>query len=606
LRDVRCKLLATRRIGVAACASAVLRVVLVSTRSAWFWPTTVTLLVSLPCLFVGFSHDDLTHRLMLEGKVPGFRWYGLYDFTPPGMPASAMIEQGSLPWFTNPEISLRFLRPVASATQALDHVLFGRRALPAHLQSLLWMAALAAIAARLYRRWFEPGAARLCAIVYALSGVHAMPTAWLASRHTLVSATFGALALWAWARWREDHFEPGRALALACLGLSLLSSESGLVAVALLVSYEVGTKGTEPRLRRAALPLLVGLAYLGAYAALGFGARSSAFYVSPFSAPLAYALTALEGVPALGAELLLGLPSAVSGLGGSASAALFVALGLLAFAGAGTLLYRLRDDFEPGARRNLLWLSLGSFIGLFALVGAPVTGRVLPLPLLGGSAVVGHVLWAAWRRARQRQVGAWWVAVGLLGVLHLGLAPLLRVGVALQFKEFAEAQRRLALDTDVGACAERGALYLLTGSDPILSLYLGPALLFYAPDKARAEHLRTLSMAPQSQVLTRVSATAFELEVLDPPRWGNDFEHLFRDADNPLRDGQRIQLPELSVLVSETSAGLFTRARFTLSREPEALPICLLVWRDGRLQPLPLPAVGQGTRLEHSAGPTGM
>lgn len=573
-------------------------------RAAWFWPLVAALLVSLPCLAVGFSHDDLTHRLMLEGQVTGFEWYGLYDFTPPGAPAADQIRQGSLPWFTNPELSLRFLRPLASASLALDHVLFGRSALPAHVQSLLWLSVLTVLAAVLYRRWFEAPAARLSAIVYALSGVHAMPTAWIASRHTLIAATFGALALWAWARFREQGSRLAAALALAALCASLLASESGLVAVVLLMSYELGTRGGRSGARGAALPLGIGLAYVGFYGLAGYGAHGSAFYVSPFSAPLRYAVAALEGVPALLGELLLGVPSAVSGLGGRSVVVVLAALGLGALLGCVALLRALRGEIGEGSRRHLVWLGLGSLVGLFALVGAPVTGRVLPLPLLGGAAVVGHVLWALWQRARARK--AYWAVLGLLGLLHLGLAPLVRLGVAHEFRKSSDTLRRIALEADVGECAERGSLQLLTGSDPVLALYTAPALLFYTPDRARAEHFRVLSMAPEAQRLTRVSERAFELEVLDPPRWGNAFEHLFRDADDPLRDGVRVELPELVVDVPATEGGLFTRARFEQRQPLERSPVCLLIWREGRLQRLPVPAIGESVRIEHQPGPMGL
>ncbi|MET0413375.1 MAG: hypothetical protein ABW217_18855 [Polyangiaceae bacterium] len=573
-------------------------------RAAWFWPLVATLIASLPCLFVGFSHDDLTHRLMLEGELPGFDWYALYDFTPPAAPASLQIERGSLPWFTNPEISLRFLRPVASATLALDDSLFGRAALPAHVHSLLWLALLVSLVALLYRRWFEAPAASVSAIVFALSGVHAMPTAWLASRHTLVAATFGVLALWGWIRFREQGSRLAAALALAALVLSLLSSESGLVAVALLVSFELGTRGWRSGARGAVLPLGVAVLYLAFYVLAGYGAHGSAFYVSPFSAPVAYAKAAVLGVPALVVELLLGLPSAVSGLGGSAALLSFAVLGLVAAAGAAALLHLPWTEIGAGSRRHLLWLALGSLVGLFALVGAPVTGRVLPLPLLGGAALVGHVLCALWQRARQRK--SYWATLALLGLLHLALAPLVRLGVALEFRKSANALHRMALEADVGACAERGSLQLLTGADPVIALYTAPALRFHAPEKAGADFFRVLSMAPQAQQLTRTRETGFELAVMQRPRGGNIFEQLFRDADDPLRVGQRVLLPELAVSVSETSAGLFTRIHFEQLSSLEVSAVCFMVWRAGRLQALPMPAIGQSVRIEHEPGPMGL
>ncbi|HTV22636.1 MAG TPA: hypothetical protein VMG12_28300, partial [Polyangiaceae bacterium] len=175
-------------------------------RSVVFWAVLVAGLVSLPCLISGFSNDDLVHRLVLEHRVPGYELspFELYDFTPPRYAAPRLIDAGVFPWFASPELALRFLRPLSSLSLALDHWLFGRDALLSHLQSWLWMLALAAGAASLYQRWFTRRAALMSALVFALSTVHGTPTAWLASRHTLLAAALSMLALWAWVRHREQ------------------------------------------------------------------------------------------------------------------------------------------------------------------------------------------------------------------------------------------------------------------------------------------------------------------------------------------------------------------------------------------------------------------
>ena len=211
-------------------------------RLIWLWAALLAVLASLPSLFVGFVNDDLNHRLVLEGRVPGRSgtWFGLFDFTSPSLPASALTRQGIFPWFTDPALALRFLRPLSSATLALDHALFGRNALIAHVHSLLWMAVLAGIVGRLFQRWFSAPAALVSAVVFALSGVHAIPLSWLASRHTLVAASFGALSLWGWVRLREDGYKPGLALSAVALVASLLSSESGLVTARLLRARHTG------------------------------------------------------------------------------------------------------------------------------------------------------------------------------------------------------------------------------------------------------------------------------------------------------------------------------------------------------------------------------
>ncbi len=614
--------------GVSACNRA-LEVTLAAgtaARRVWLWAACAAVLASLPSLLVGFSSDDLSQRLMLEGRAPGYTggWLGLYDFTPPNLPPSVRMEEGLLPWFTDPELELRFFRPLSSATLALDHALFGRNALLAHVQSVLWMAVLAGVAGRLYQRWFSAPVALLASIVFALSGVHAMPVSWLAARHTLVAATFGVLSLWAWLRLREDQYRPGLALAVLALVASLSSSESGLVAVALMVSYELGTRGVRRGLVGAAIPIGLGLGYLALYAALGYGTLNSSFYVSPFDAPLEYLIAAFWGVPALCAELLLGVPSLIAGLGGRSAQVFLACAGVGALVGAVFLLRTLRGMLPAGTGRVLAWLSLGSLVSLLALVGAPVTGRVLPLPLLGAAAVAGNVLWGSWAAARgtlglptvehsslSRAGGAngrkrWWPVLGLVVLFQLGLSPLVRLGMPFHFMQSSEVQEQIARTADMGTCSNGGSLYLVNGSDPTLALYAAVAIVFHTPEKAGGERLRVLSMAPQPHRLSRTAPGVLELEVLGPRRQENPFELLFRAVRHPLEAGQSVQLSEVTVRVDEISSGLFTRARFEFRRDLEQSRSCLMVWRDGRLENLPLPPIGESVRIEHEPGPLGL
>jgi hypothetical protein len=601
-----------------------------SARSVALLALGVAVLASIPSWFIGFASDDLSHRLLLEGAVPGHRvgWLGLYDFTPPSLPAPALVERGLLPWFTSPELRLRFFRPVASFSLALDDALFGRNALCAHLHSVLWMLAFAAVAGALYRRWLSPRAALLAAVLFGVSPAFGIPLSWLASRHTLIAATFGALSLWAWqhgdghgavlvggrgrGRWR--------ALSLGCLVASLLSSESGLVTITFIAGHEVAAAGLRRGLVRSALPIAIGLAYLVAYAALGYGAHGSAFYISPFETPLAYLERAALGVPALLAELLLGLPSIVAGIGGRPALLALAALGLLAAAGAWLWQRALGSAITPHERRALAGSCGGALLGLVALTGAPVSGRVLPLPALASAALAAVLLERTWSLVRRRREPAgeplaanaapprgrwrWWAALALSAPFQLGIGPLLRLALPGQFAGSVESQKKLAREADVGDCARGGSLYLVNGSDPTLALYAAAALRFYTPEKAGAERLRVLSMAPAESKLTRAAPGTLVLEVVGPGRPSTPFERLFRPADAPLEPGLHVPLRELGVTVEATSDGLFTRARF--DQPDDFASTCLLVWRNGRLENEPLPAVGASLTLQHQPGPMGL
>ena len=85
----------------------------------------------LPALWMGFYADDYLHRLVLEGRVeqaPMKPW-NLYDFGAVADWVGLSGSTGAIPWWTPPDWSARFLRPLASLSLWLDHFLFGDLAL---------------------------------------------------------------------------------------------------------------------------------------------------------------------------------------------------------------------------------------------------------------------------------------------------------------------------------------------------------------------------------------------------------------------------------------------------------------------------------------------
>jgi hypothetical protein len=175
------------------------------------------------------------------------------------------------------------------------------------------------------------------------------------------------------------------------------------------------------------------------------------------------------------------------------------------------------------------------------------------------------------------------------------------------FAKSADTQKRLALEADVGACAKRGSIYLINGSDPTLTLYASSAILFHSPEKAGAERWRVLSMAPQPHRVSRTTSDTVELEVLGSPRRNNLFELLVRDPSrHPLQVGQVVKLGELEVEADAVSGGLFTRARLQFERDLDHSEACFMAWRHGRLESVPVPSVGQSLRIEFEPGPIGL
>lgn len=555
--------------------------------------------LSLPALAAGAFSDDFMQHLVLEGTAdlpngPAT----LYDFTRGGS-ALPLIERGYVPWQAHPELSMRFLRPLSSLSIALDHALFGRSQLLGHLVNVGWFLGLLAIAIAWFRRVLPPSRAGLASVLYAVAGGHAMNLGWVATRHLLVGGVFAALAIWLHLRWREpadtDRHRIPEWAHLVLLALGLLSSESSLSALAFIAAYEAlgCADSVRSRVRAAAPALLLGVAYLSTYAALGLGTRHSGLYLSPFSQPVLFAKAALTRWPVLAGEMFSAVPSTLWGQAPKARpvlvgiAFLFAALVAGVLRGAG---------LERREQRQLRWLAAGAVLATLPMVGGVIDGRLLAVPLLGAAPVVATAIEAGWSSGKRTLK----LAAGTLAGLHLGLAALVRVGLTLAMVQLSRAQQTLATTADLSACPDGASALVVTGADPSLSLSGGASLVYYRPETYRQlKRFSVLSMAPQDQILEGVGPRSFILEVAKLPRRKTIFESVF--GDEPALPGKIVDLDYLRAEVLAVDAGLPTRVRF---RVPESS--CLLVLTDGHLTSRGLPKPGETLIVPHEPGPMGL
>jgi hypothetical protein len=563
----------------------------------------LSVLVSLPALSVGFMHDDFLHRTAHEGTIPGFQLpaHELYDFTQDPSITPWMIEYGYLPWFTDPELEIRFFRPIAGWLLGLE-MLFGRNALIAHVHSILWLFACVVAASFVHRRALRRTTATIATLVYGIAGAHAITTGWIAGRHTLVAAAFGAAAVAAHLVWRERSRRSAVWFSLAALLLGLATSETALGAVAFVVCYELLVPREPIRARAlAALPAVgLSLGYLAFYTLAHYGARHSAAYISPFHDPLAFARAIVERLPVLAGELYGAIPSDLALIGEtSVPLAVFGVVMTLSCA-----LLVARAKLDPAHRRRLLWLGTSSLLSLVPTVGGVIGSRLVPLALVGSSAIVAAAIVETWRTAGRgaRGFGLRAAVIGIV-FLHLVLSPLVRVSQPPFLAELAKKEERYAREADLTACDGRDLAYLLSGADPVNSLYGAPILHFYTPEKvAHLRHARVLSLAPHGLMLRVVGDDRFELRIEGRPRRATIFENVYRDT--PLEPGMHIDAGELGITVLEAENGYFTRALFEVEGGLDR--VCFAEWRGARLRAFSPPPVGQERVVVHELGPMGL
>jgi hypothetical protein len=335
------------------------------------------------------------------------------------------MDFGLLPWWSAEDLRHASFRYLSVLTMQLDYLLWPEHPALMHLHSLLWLAALVASTALLFRAILGPNwVAALAVLLYAVEDAHAAPAAYLANRNALIATCLGVLCSLSFVRWRESGWRPGALLCPVLLGLSLAAGEIALGVPAYLVAYALFLDRGSRRARASALfgCGVVLLVYATVYRLGGFGAHGSGYYRDPVGDPLGFLGDALAHVPFLllgqwtpvPAEAALAVQP-VPGLYTVALCVVAVLIGLLAplvrrertarFFAFGSLLSLLPIAAVGPENRLLFFVGIGSMGLLAQLVQALIAGRP----------AVAATRW--WR------VAAWPLAVVLL-FFHLVLAPL--------------------------------------------------------------------------------------------------------------------------------------------------------------------------------------
>ncbi|HTQ06658.1 MAG TPA: hypothetical protein VMI54_22535 [Polyangiaceae bacterium] len=565
------------------------------TTFAWL----ATALFAAPALRTGFVMDDFLQRLVLRGDLPelGLGPATLYDFTGGNFRPEEWLGRGFVPWFTDPALHIRFFRPLASLSIALDRVLFGPSALAAHLVGAALFAGVSAPAFALFRGVLAPNRAGLASFLFAVASGNSVNLTWVAGRHVLVGGLFGALAVLAVVRHAA-----GRApvwLAPLSIAFAMLASETCLAALAMIVSYELCAREGPLRARvLRALPwAAAAAAYVVAYSLAGYGVKHSGLYISPLTAPGAFLAAAATRLPCLLGELAFAVPSSLWGVAARARGALAV----LGVATSGLVVWLAWRGSAPGAeRRKVTWFAFAVLLATLPMVGGVADGRMLLLPLFASAPLVASAVDGT-RSLRFGKVRLPLRAAGAaLLFMHVGVAGLFRLAGTELMVHVSRAQRELALHTDVSRCRPGSPLFVLTGADPTLSLFGGSLLRYYRPELVRLHpSLTVLSMAQARQRLARPTRDEVRLDVEGARRGVTIFETLFRDT--PLVRGMKLDFTRFAVEVLGVADGLPTSIAVTLPEDA-----CLLTLEHAAVVGRPLPDVGSSREVAYEPGPLGL
>ena len=565
-----------------------------------------SLALCAPTLASGLIADDYIHQLILRGAgaLPAYQqhWSALFGFVTDHN-RSALIGEGVLPWWADPELRIAFFRPVAALTHLLDAQLWPDSPWRMHLHSFAWSALALFAAYGLYLRVFAISAsgptssaralARLSLLFYALEPTRAVAVGWIANRNTLVSLS---LSLAAVCLHLDDLIKPRLSRKIASpvlLALAVLAGEGGVSGLAFLLAAAL-VLDTRPR-GRALLALAphfaaaAGLVALGS--ALGYGIDGSDGYLDPRRDLLGY----IVAFPARALALIS------AGVGGPAADA--VGIYDLLWPGLSTVmkLFSLALLLLVGyALSPLFFQSLSArYFGLSLCLALPPAcvafpaDRLLTWVSVAALGVLAECAMFALRGSQQPPRALQLAASAVLGARLLIAPPLLLVQ-AQNLSHLGDLFRRADdVITRHASVAEQVAVFVNAPEDTLVSFVLPQRAALGVP---RPRALRRWAAGFSHVAITRV--TAERVHVLqDGGFLKQHTERMLRSPrTRPFEVGERIAVAGMRVEVLEVT-GDKRPLHVAFELEP-SLRYAFYALGAGGYRPFELPAVGTCLELE--------
>ncbi|MBL8944246.1 MAG: hypothetical protein JNK45_13900 [Myxococcales bacterium] len=547
-------------------------------------------------LAMGFAMDDYAQLAMLAGGYPVERApWDLFSFCDgSAAEVSRQMDAGGFPWWTDPELRLSTMRPLASLLIWFDVRVLGGDARVLHAHTLLWWIALLVVASRLLLQVLPARWALVAFALYALDECHAQPLAWLANRNAIVAAVFGVAAVSAHVRWREHGEVAARRWTVTLLVLALAAGESALGAAGFIAAYEL-TAVPRAKWRGCWPHAIVLLGWAAIHRGAGYGAARSGVYLDPATDPWGWSVEAVVRGPILLADLAFALPTGELALGGRGFLVQGIAGGVALL---GALVWLRRGRRDAAAQARLRWFALATVLSLLPMLSAFVSARLLVLPALGA-----HVLLAACVLDGAHASASLWsrrVLALVALIAHGVLAPWWGVRELAQLRAFGDAARRAALAMPIDPDVPQRVVVLAV-ADPSTLLY--PGLVRAAHGAPPPAGFLVLSAAPGPHRLRRVDARTLELEV-EGGMLRSHVEAMFRRADRLPAVGTVIHTPDAELEIRAVDAGGFpTRLQVRFATALEDRRRIFVIATPAGLVRYPLGPIGAWLLLPPASAP---
>ncbi len=554
----------------------------------------IAALIHVPGLWAPLILDDYAQRAMAHGDVsPRRSAFDLYNFIDDGDRAF-LFDCGAIPWWTNPPLTLRFLRPLSSALVWLDIRAFGYGSFGAHLHSLLWWAAAVAATYALLRALVNPRAALLGAAAFAVAPSQAPPLLWVANRDVLVATAFGTAGLLLYARWRDRRRPADAVLSGLMFGAAVLAGEYALCFAGYVFAMEL-VRRKESVLRRltGGLPFAVpATAYIFAFIGLHYGTRGSGFYRSPLDDMASYALGAPRRAAVLVSAAWFGFDDVYWGAQPQPAAIL---LGLGTIAVLAVPLWRVLRGLDERTRSQATWMLAGSVLALLPVLAAEPSIRVLDVSMVGVSGLVGLLLDRAAHRGTDK--GSAGRDVTVVVAIALGLAHYVRgpVDTVRAIRQYIEAVT--GFDKRTAWLREhldrtKSTVLVLRADSPPATLWMPFMLRDWAP-----AHWRVLTFRAGLMTAVRRGPRTLEITSRDHPLFPTGPFDLFRNTDE-LHSGDVVEVPGMRATllqVDDQHAPKQVRLDFDVDLDDSSVQT--ISERESGFEEVALPAVNFGVRL---------
>jgi hypothetical protein len=542
----------------------------------------------------GLTRDDEVQRHMVLGDSALLASSRLDLFRTDGGDAAllrARMDEGVVPWFTDPALRLGFFRPLASLTHAIDYTFLPDHPAWMHLQNLVWYAALVAAAGLLYRRMLGPTwVAGLASAMFAWDRTHGSAVGWIAGRNGLMAGLF-CVATMLLRDAASRGWKPGRVLSPLTLALSLLSGELGLGTIAWLVAHALWIDRTPWRNRLASLSAhaAVAVAYAAVWIGRGYGARASGYYVDPHADPWLFLHAVAWNGPRLATMLFV--PSALDHAGWPLPLPPSALTGLVLLAAIAFMACLALAVMRDGRAR---FFATGAALCLVGVSGTFPDDRLLLIASFGAMGLAAQVVGAALSPVAEPWCPRWarplgWAATVPLLFITLVLSPLgfpaAASQIAAEHRAEQAARRTAPLPDDI---AERTIVMLNPPHAFLPASWFLPDVVG-APTPAR---IRGLTFGPGTVALYRpgertVVMTPEQGFLNEPVSW------LFRRPGTFLAPGETVALSDMTARVETVTAdGRPGSVSFEFAQPIEQTGDVWLRWAAGRWVACEVPPVG--------------